>query len=274
MANIASVKMNSNNSQLKIIEQNHLGHFTYLPKNLGFDVHDVNGVAIINCGLPTSMFNIAYGSPKTLTGAIHEIKRAFEGQPFAWWLPQSQHNLKVTKALVENSLIIETVEYAMICELTNVNSFAQKTDLVINHVTNTTLLQDFISVLKPYDPHVSAFYGRIKDELLNANEKLVVGYASGKPVTIGILFVSGKSAGIFSLITREDSLRKGYGTDMMVFLMNMAKDHGCHSVTLSASSDSGYRIYERLGFSKAGEFECFEYKGNQAGAGRLLSQHQ
>jgi ribosomal protein S18 acetylase RimI-like enzyme len=97
---------------------------------------------------------------------------------------------------------------------------------------------------------------------LHANEKLVVGYAYGKPVSIGILFVSVDSAGIFSLVTSEDFQGKGYGTDMMVFLMKIAKDYGCHSITLSASSDSGYRIYERLGFSKLGEFECFEYKGD------------
>ncbi len=47
---------------------------------------------------------------------------------------------------------------------------------------------------------------------------------------------------------------------MMVFLMKFARDNGCNSVTLSASSDSGYRIYKRLGFSKAGKFESFDYK--------------
>lgn len=57
-----------------------------------------------------------------------------------------------------------------------------------------------------------------------------------------------------------DRQRKGYGTDMMVFLMKIAKDCGCHSVTLSASSNEGYGIYERLGFPTVGEFECFEYK--------------
>ena len=114
-------------------------------------------------------------------------------------------------------------------------------------------------MLEPYDHYVSTFYEQMNDELLNANEKLVVGYANGKPVTIGILFISQNSAGIFSLITHEDSQGQGYGTDMMLFLIKFAKNMGCHSITLSASSDAGYRIYERLGFCKVGEFECFEY---------------
>jgi hypothetical protein len=44
--------------------------------------------------------------------------------------------------------------------------------------------------------------------------------------------------------------------------LKTAKENICEFVTLSASSDSGYRIYERLGFRKVREFECFEYKGN------------
>lgn len=253
--------MNKHREQLKIIEQNHLGHFAYLPKNLGFDVHEINGVTVINCGLETSMFNIAYGSPKAFDASIHEIKQAFRGQPFAWWIPQTQHNPQVTQALVANGFVSETVEHAMICDLSNLTHLVQKTGLVIKQVTNIALLQDFISVLEPYDSHVSDFYGRMNDELLNANEKLVVGYANGNPVTIGILFILGGSAGIFSLITMENAREKGYGRDTMIFLMKAARNNNCQSITLSASSDSGYRIYETLGFDKIGAFECFEYKG-------------
>ena len=207
------------------------------------------------------MFNIVYGAHKDIASGIDHIKRIYKGEPFAWWIPPSAHNPNTTKALLENGFIIEIIEHAMICNLNNVASFEQKTDLLITQVTSKLMLADFISVLQPYDPYVSAFYERMNDELLQGDEKLVVGYAYGKPVSIGILFVYGDSAGVFSLVTSEDFQGKGYGTDMMVFLMKIAKDYGCHSITLSASSDSGYRIYERLGFSKVGEFECFEYKG-------------
>jgi hypothetical protein len=120
-----------------MIEQNHLDHFAFLPNKLGFDVGEINGVTVINCGLQTSMFNIAYGSPKAFTGAIHEIKQAFSDQPFAWWIPPTQHNTEVSKTLVENGFVSETIEHAMICELTNVSNFTQKTDLVIKYVTNS-----------------------------------------------------------------------------------------------------------------------------------------
>jgi ribosomal protein S18 acetylase RimI-like enzyme len=232
-----------------------LGHFAYLPKKLGFDVHERNGVTIIHGGLKTSMFNIVYGAPNDTASGIDQIKRSYQGQPFAWWIPPSAHNPNTTKILAETGFIMETIEHAIFGDLNNASSFEQKTDLLITQVTSKLMLADFISVLEPYDPHISTFYGLMDDEFWHANEKLVVGYAYGKPVSIVILFISVESAGIFSLVTSEDFQGKGYGTDMMVFLMKMAKDYGCRSVTLSASSDSGYRIYERLGFVKVGEFE-------------------
>jgi hypothetical protein len=91
--------------QLIIIEQNHLDHFAFLPRKLSFEVYEINSVTVINCGLQTSMFNIAYGSPKAFDLSIHEIKQEFRGQPFAWWIPQSQYNPQMTQALVANGFI-------------------------------------------------------------------------------------------------------------------------------------------------------------------------
>lgn len=255
----------SSTDKLKIIEQNHLAHFAFLPRNLGFDVVESYRVMVINCGLETSMFNIAYGIPKDLDvpNLIQEIKQAFSEQPFAWWIPPSQHNPKLTRALLENGFIIETVEHAMICDLSGNFPHEQKTDLRIKQVIDRSLLEDFTKVLEPYDFAVRRFYEKMSTELFQSDEKLVVGYVNNKPVTIGILFIRRNSAGIFSLITNKEARGKGYGRDMMVFLMKIAKEKGCKSVTLSASSDSGYRIYERLGFCKIGEFECFEYKGGK-----------
>jgi hypothetical protein len=118
--------MNLNNEPLRTIEKNHLGHFVYLPKILGFDVHQAAGVTMINCGLKTSMFNIVYGAPSDCDLAIDQIKRSYKGKPFAWWIPPSAHNPGTTKILVENGFIIETIEHAMICDLNNVANFEQR----------------------------------------------------------------------------------------------------------------------------------------------------
>lgn len=246
--------------QMNKVEQNHLGHFLYLPKILGFDVHEINNIEVINCALKTSMFNIVYGEPKNIMDDINQIKRLFKAEPFAWWIPKNNSKSDVKSIMIQTGFIIENTEHAMICELNNYKNFERQTDLLVMQVTNKKTLSDFISILEIYDGFAADFYNCLSEELFDTREKLFVGYIFGKPVNIGILYFSGDSAGIFSLITDKNFQGKGYGTDMMIFMMEAAKQSGCNFITLSASSDSGYRIYERLGFFRVGEFECFEYK--------------
>jgi len=245
--------------QLNVIEKNHFEHFVFLPKKIGCNVTALNGVSLINCGLQSSMFNIVYGAPNE-TSAITKIKEAFNGQPFAWWVPPSLHTPELTKALIENDLIIEANEHAMICDLTEVTSTEYKANLLIRPVTNKGLLEEFISILEPYDPAARKFYDKVNEKYLLLEEKLFVGFENEKSVAIGILFLTDNTAGIFSLLTRDDARGKGFGTDMMRFMLAFAKENGAKSVTLSASSNSGYRIYEHLGFRNIGEFKCFESK--------------
>ena len=127
---------------METIENNHLGHFDYLPNNLGFDVHESNGATIIHGGLKTSMFSIVYGEPEDTGAGIDQIKSGFKGHPFAWWLPPSAHQPKMTKALLEKGFMIETIEHAMFGDLNNGKSFAQKTDLLMTPVTSQKMLAD------------------------------------------------------------------------------------------------------------------------------------
>jgi ribosomal protein S18 acetylase RimI-like enzyme len=253
--------MKFSTSHLNIIEKNHKEHFEFLPKLIGFNPLEENGVSLINCGLNSSMFNIAYGAPfKNSDFSI--IKNAFNTQPFAWWIPPSGHSPELTKILLENNFTLETAEHAMICDLKSISPIAQKTKLTIKPVNDQTLLQHFIDVLEPYDPAAHIFYKMFKISDLLLNERLFVGYEDNRPATIAILFTHQNNCAIFSLITNEQDQGKGYGTDMMNYLLRTALENGNNYATLSASSDSGYRIYERLGFNKIGEFECFEWKGN------------
>lgn len=224
---------------------------------------------------------------------ISVIKKAFSidsnSLPFAWWIPQYQCSDSLKKTLLDDSFSIETTEHAMILDLQKVDykDLTLKTKLKIKAVEESDTLEDFISVLEVYDENARTFYEKLKDYILDNSkdkhailskdqEQLFVGYAQSInksdnneskliPVIIGILFINTSndifSSGIFSLITKEEERGNGYGTDMMRFLIQFSKDMKCKFVTLSASSDSGYRIYERLGFEKVGEFECFEHYG-------------
>ena len=249
---------------LSAIEQNALGHFMYLPNLAGFSVNQNGALMIISCGMGSSMFNIVYGGFNTTScdfdRKIQDVINLFKGQPFAWWIPPTEHSQKLTQALIKCGFVVEASEHAMMHDLNELPTNTLPANLIIEQTTNSAQLEDFLSILEPYDATSRSFYKKLALPMLQASEKLYVGYENDAPVVIAILFNQNDSAGIFSLLTREDKRGRGFGAHMMTYLMQTAKEGGAKHVTLSASSDSGFRIYERLGFKVYGQFECFEWK--------------
>lgn len=130
----------------------------------------INGTAVIDFNLNTSMFNLAYGAPQGFTPeTVDQVKQAFGGRLFAWWLPSTQRDLKLTQYLLCDGFTCENAEHAMISAL-NTEISAQKTHLKIKPVTDFNLSNDFVSVLKPYVPYALDFYGLLDEKNLIGNE--------------------------------------------------------------------------------------------------------
>lgn len=249
------------------IEQNVLAHFKYFPSLIEGAVHENELMTIINCGMGSSMFNIVFGTPslgeQDVEQAIQKIIHTFNGQPFAWWIPPSLRSNEFKQRLLATGFSIEAAEYAMICELDSLNDELQNNSFHVKQVLHKDQLEDFINILEPYDKTARRLYETLNISMLQKQENLFVGYVQDSPAIIGILFQQENTASIFSLLTSEHYRRQGLGTTMMRHLMKTAKENGARYVTLSASSDSGYRIYQRLNFNVLGQFECFEWKGIQ-----------
>ncbi len=245
------------------IEANTLAHFKYLPALAHFPIKSDIDLTIINCGLGSSMFNIVYGNLKKYSSsigiAIQAIVDQFQNQEFAWWVPRSLQTKTLASGLLQLGFIIESEEIAMWCKPDFNSKFSSK-KLTIQQVQTNRQLEDFISILEIYDRTARKFYEQLPLKALQKQEKLFIGYHNALPVCVAILFIQDHSAAIFSLITCENFRGQGFGTDMMLYLMQLSSTLGATSCTLSASSDAGYRIYERLGFTSYGQFECFEWK--------------
>lgn len=251
---------------LKQIEANALAHFECLPLKGGYDVTREDGLTLINCRFGSSMFNIVYGGLSTTGGttmgkAIQSAINHYAGQPFAWWVSEAAKSSELTEQLLAEGFVVEADEHAMLATLDFIPPNTAKSALEVKRVQGQDELNDFISVVEVYDPTVRPFYENLPEGALAGAERLYVGYAEGKAVCTAILFVNRESAGIFGVITDERERGKGFGTDMMIHLLEEARAQGVKTVTLSASSDSGFRIYERLGFKRLGQFECFEWPG-------------
>lgn len=281
----------------KAIEQTIIGHFKYLPQLLGFDVRESERLNVINCKLGSSMFNIVcnthlekwaknaqdvecietgdfpttkfplttfhmYGE-NAVRKKVQEVIDFFENQLFAWWIEPSCDPYWI-RGILNEMLKNHTTEHIMVCDLSKYNHNANAGQLEIKQVLNLSQLDDFISVLEPYDTAAREFFKKIKEWMLKEKERLFVGYENGVPVVIASLYVDRENdnAGIFNLITKEDKRGHGFGTQMMHHLLGYTKDTYLNHVSLIASSESGYKLYQSLGFETIGQFECFEWYGN------------
>ena len=275
---------------IETIEKNAFGHFTYLPKMLEFYVEENKQLTMIDCGLGSSMFNIvcgthlekwaknqrdvycfengifqgecAYYGEEFIEEKIHEIITSFKKQPFSWWVGPSCDPTWIGAILQEMRFKKSTAEHAMMCDLEKFKTTENNGTITIDQVATAAQLEHFIQVLEVYDATARIFYEKLLRHLAYSNEKLFVAYEGSMPVVIASLYIDyeGESAGIFNVVTMKNKRGRGYGTQMMNHLMDASKKMNIKYATLLASSDSGYRIYERLGFKAIGQFECFEWE--------------
>jgi predicted GNAT family acetyltransferase len=193
---------------------------------------------------------------------IHEVIAHYKKQPFAWWVGPSCDPVWLGAILQKMHLKKSTAEHAMICDLEQFDVAESNVAITIDQVATAAQLEHFIQVLEIYDVSARIFYEKLLKHLKYSNKKLFVAYDGAVPVVIASLYIDyeSESAGIFNVITAENKRGIGHGTKMMNHLMWCAKKMNMKYATLLASSDSGYRIYERLGFKTLGQFECFEWE--------------
>lgn len=264
--------MNHQNKYQWQAEENLFSKFEYLPSQLGYNVENNEYLCRIDSEYNSSMFNIVCRTKIGKTEAdivnqknfLQDIIDLYQGRPFAWWLGPSCCGEDLKKDLIESGFTEETTEYAMIANLSNYQpQNLEKKEFDIKLCEDIQQLEDFASVISIYDQNAEEFYvnSKILSKEIIARNPLFICYSDNKPVATGALHFTNKMAGVFDLITIPDMQGKGIGTAMMHKMMGYAKDIGCKQACLAASSDSGYRIYERLGFETVGKYNCYEWSG-------------
>ncbi|MBN8828388.1 MAG: GNAT family N-acetyltransferase [Sphingobacteriia bacterium] len=255
------------NTLLENLEKSVYEKLCYLPNAIKLKVIKQTDVTIVNSNLATSMFNIVCNtnfSEGILNNKINEIINSFNEQPFAWWLGPSNKSLKLREELVKKGFIKESPEYILCNSLENLNHIHQsKSELKITRVNNFRELEDFASIIKPYDEKAGYFFDKLlNSNILNDNNyHFFIGYYNNIPVTIGTLFFNQDYAGAFDLITIPQYRGKGFAKDMVLYRLNFAKENNMKYFYLSASSEISANIYKKLGFDVLGNFDCYEWKG-------------
>lgn len=76
----------------------------------------------------------------------------------------------------------------------------------------------------------------------------------GHTEAYGIMSVAGDESHILNLCVRATSQRGGLGRALLEHLLQVAREHHCHTVLLEVrpSNDAALRLYEGMGFSRVG----------------------
>ena len=76
-------------------------------------------------------------------------------------------------------------------------------------------------------------------------------------VGTGNVFVRGKIGWLANIIVDKNQRRKGLGLEMTKFLVNFLENKGCETQLLIATK-LGEPVYEKIGFKKLTEYQCFD----------------
>jgi ribosomal protein S18 acetylase RimI-like enzyme len=252
---------------LRAIEQNLRGHFSYLPRlTEKMAVQETPSLTLVNSGLPSDTFNVIYCRETASRAALEDALSRFRSAklPFTVWCsPRLSddltllNELRLQRADDETGMLLRCHEFV---------PASDRAALRITAVTDSAALADYASLLaklsKPPDLNIIRFFEQTRDAVLRRESPmhLFVGYRNGEPVATADLFITGRTAGLYNIATREEFRHQGIGTAMTCVAIQEAIRHGCTRVSLQASAQA-QSVYERLGFQSCGSFATFQPDG-------------
>ena len=221
----------------------------------GAEMTRAGGVVTVLTGLPMDWFNqvLIERDAATPAGILAGVARARErGDHFVVRLREGiDHPFIPTLTQAGLAPTGETSMPGMVAFPVDHHALAAHAspELEIHRVTDAAGIDAHRRVVTAgfgSDPAVAL--GTACPELLARPECAVyVGYADGDPVVSGLAWLTGRTVGVYSIATIPSARRRGYGAAMTARVVADGVLAGCDIAALQAS-ETGRRIYERLGF--------------------------
>jgi GNAT superfamily N-acetyltransferase len=132
---------------------------------------------------------------------------------------------------------------------------------IVQVSTLEQLSQWFVPIRESFnfsDPVIESFFELFRSRGFGDRLpwKLLLGTVEGKPVSSARLFFAAGVAGIYHVATIPAARGRGYGTEITLASLQLAKNCGYKTAILLASP-SGYNLYRRLGFQECATADVF-----------------
>jgi ribosomal protein S18 acetylase RimI-like enzyme len=247
----------------KLLDENMIGKFRYLPSLMSMDVSSCDGAVIINSGIFSDMFNIVceIRNKKALQSAAEKFHS--EKIPFACWIGFDNDYPECKNDLEEMGFVCDEHESGMFAEIEKLSREKKCAELQISPVDDSKKLNDFIQIYRELMPHdadaIKMFYERASEHILNPESslKLFVGYFHNQPAATSALFMDENAAGVWDVTTLPQFRRRGIGTDMTLHALFHAFDNFGHRIGVLTASEDGEPVYRKIGFQKLKDFYIF-----------------
>lgn len=220
---------------------------------------------ILCADIKDDTFNIVANTHFTSENANQKIKetiKVFQDKnlPFSWWVGPGDSPSNLKELLIKQGLTPKENDYGMYLDLKNYNPKPVE-KLKIIQVETKDHLKEFDQV------HVQSFGNPKAFDLIfskiplkaytgNAPYRFFTGYINKKAVTTGVLVFHAGVVGIYFIITLPEERRKGYATEMMDYLLTIAKNEKKTTAVLQASED-GKKVYQKMDFKECCIFQEF-----------------
>jgi pimeloyl-ACP methyl ester carboxylesterase/GNAT superfamily N-acetyltransferase len=275
----ALVMTHLKNALRNMLERNMHLHMTYFSGKMpNVALLPIPDVTAISSEIADDMFNYVLSAHFTKENADQQIRHVIaEYQkrhlPFSWWVSESDTPSDLEDRLVKHGLTFKEKDIGMVLDL---DKFLPESAQVLHFepVHSQKTIKDFADIIRSVGGHPECydrFYKQIPFAVLEEGSPLEMHVAylreNPLPVVTGVIVFGGSIAGIYYLATLPDQRRKGYGTAMMKYLFNRAKQKGYLLAGLEASHE-GESLYKRLGFHEVCVFREYAYiKGTGRGKG-------
>jgi GNAT superfamily N-acetyltransferase len=239
------------------VEANLFAFFQHLASWPRVRVHDDDRCGWTTSDLPFPLFNSVFHA--RLDGAADQVIEARvqdcrgRGAAMLWWTGPSSTPADLGDRLTERGFLLEPA-YGMCADLESPMTEAPTDrDVRIDAVEDEATLRTWCRVLCTAFGAPQAFgdaFGEAAAAIGLGPDSVFrhfLARVNGEPAATGSLFLGAGVAGIYDVATIPERRRRGLGAAVTRAAMTAARDCGCRTAILHASS-AGAGVYRSLGF--------------------------